>query len=124
MPTQIDLRPVVLNLLLYSGDGCNLKLACVNNAGTPVDVSGAVSAEVRKDRIHPDDPPLVSFTVSMVDAYLGTIGLSLTGEQTESLLTEDPEKFVGVWDVQWTPADMEPLTLVQGSLECVADVTQ
>lgn len=120
----VNLRPSILNLLLYAGDGFNLKLACKDIAGSAIDMSGVVTAQIRLDRIHPSDPPLADFTVSMVDAYLGLVGLSLTGAQTLSLLGEDGEKFTGVWDVQWTPTDMQPRTLVQGVVECVADVTR
>lgn len=125
MPGQtIDLRPNIVNLFLYAGDGFSIKLACKDTAGTPIDISGAVEAQVRQDRIHPDDPPLATFTVSLVDAYLGFATLSLTGEQTETLLPDGADKFVGVWDVEWTPPDKEPRTLLQGSVECVADVTR
>jgi hypothetical protein len=120
---SINLRPSVLNLLLYAGDGFSIKLACKDSAGAAVDLTGAVVAQVRVDRTHPDDPPLASFTASMVDAYQGIVALSLTGAQTDALLSNHADKFSGVWDVQWTPVDMEPRTLVQGLVECVADVT-
>jgi hypothetical protein len=122
MANQINLRPVVWNLLLYSGDGFSVSIACVN-ANLPVDMSGSVTAEIRADRLHPSDPPLASFDVSMVDAYLGIVTLSLSGAQTDALVVDGTDKFVGVWDVQWTPAGKEPRTLVQGAVECVADVT-
>ena len=64
---------------------------------------------------------------SMVDAYLGKISLSLTGEQTRQLVDHPSSKdgkFTGVWDIQWTPAGLQPRTLCQGKVECVADVTR
>lgn len=121
---SINLRPSILDLLLYSGDGFSIRLACKDSAGTPIDITGAVAAQVRNDRIHPDEIPLAIFAASLVDAYQGIIALSLTGEQTASLLVDGTDRFTGVWDVQWTPADKEPRTLVQGLVECVADVTQ
>jgi hypothetical protein len=124
MARQIDLRPTVLNLVLYSGDGFTIKLACTDTDGAPVDITGSVIAEVRADRLHPNDPALATFSVSMVDAYLGVVAVSLTATQTDALLTDGLDKFTGVWDVQWIPTNKEPLTLVQGSVECVADVTQ
>lgn len=120
----MNLRPSILNLLLYAGDGFNIRLAVKDNAGTPIDITGAINAQVRADRVHPEDPPLASFSVNLVDAYLGIIGLTLSGVQTLTLLGPNEETFNGVWDVQWTPADMEPRTLVQGIVECVADVTR
>lgn len=120
----LNFRPTILNLLLYAGDGLSIKLTCKDKAGNPIDINGSITAQIRLDRIHPDDPPLASFTVSLVDAYLGIIALSLTGAQSLSLLEEGANKFTGVWDVQWTPDQLQIRTLVQGSVECVADVTR
>lgn len=120
----LNFRPTILNLLLYAGDGFSIRLTCKDKAGNPIDVSGSVTAQIRVDRIHPNDPPLASFTVSLVDAYLGIIALSLTGTQSLSLLADGENKFTGVWDVQWTPTESQIRTLVQGSVECVADVTR
>lgn len=120
----LNFRPTILNLLLYAGDGVSVRLTCKDTAGNLIDINGAVTAQIRLDRIHPDDPPLAEFTVSLVDAYLGIIILSLTGDQTLSLLGDGADTFTGVWDVQWTPEDLQIRTLVQGSVECVADVTR
>jgi hypothetical protein len=121
---SVTLRPTILNLLLYSGDGFSIRLACKDSAGDAVDLTGVVTAQIRVDRIHPDDPPLSSFIVSMTDAYLGLVTLSLSGAQTTALLAGNLDAFTGVWDVQWSPTDKEPRTLVQGVVECVADVTR
>lgn len=117
-------RPSIVNLLLYSGDGFSIRLVCKDEADQIVDINGSVSAQIRPDRIHPEDDALADFTVVLTDGYLGIINLSLTGAQTDALLADDKEAFTGVWDVQWTPAGFEPRTLVQGSVECVADVTK
>jgi hypothetical protein len=120
----LNFRPTILNLLLYAGDGINIRLMCKDTAGDPIDITGSVTAQVRVDRLHPTDQPRASFTVSLVDAYLGAVGLALTGAQTLALLENGVNKFDGVWDVQWSPAGMQPRTLVQGEVECVADVTR
>lgn len=126
MANQINLQPQLLDLLLYSGDGFSFKLICTDSANAPIDVTGAVKAQIRLDRLNPEDPALLDFTVNVTDAYLGIVLLSLTGAQTQSLTDESatPGKFVGVWDVQWHPATSEPRTLIQGKVECVADVTR
>lgn len=126
MAEEINLRPAVLNLKLYAGDGFAFKLVCKDAAGNPINMGGAVSAQVRLDRLQPEAPPLQSFGVDLVDAYLGTIGLSLTGDQTQDLSNDPSAKdrvFTGVWDVEWTPIGAQPRTITQGSVECVADVT-
>lgn len=120
----LDFRPEILNLDIYAGDGLSINLNCKDPAGNPIEISGSVEAEIRQDRLHPSDAPLVNFNVNLVDAYLGIIGLTLTGAQSLSLLGDGVEKFTGVWDVQWTPAQLQIRTLVQGIVECVADVTR
>lgn len=122
----INIRPQVLDLMLYAGDGISFRLICTDSGDEPVDITGAVKAQVRLDRSN-GGPPIASFTVGMVDAYQGIIVLSLTGEQTQELVEQpsSPQgEFKGVWDVQWEPANQEPRTLCQGSVECVADVSR
>lgn len=112
--------------MLYAGDGIDFRMICTDGAGAPIDMNGVVSAQVRVQRLTPD-PPVTSFSVNVVDAYQGIVVLSLTGEQTNDLSNDSSSKngkFVGVWDVQWTPAGGEPRTLCQGKVECVADVTR
>jgi hypothetical protein len=126
MASKINLQPQALDLALYAGDGVEFRLICTNGDGSPIDVTGAVHAEVRLSRLQPD-PPIVEFTASMVDAYQGIVVLSLTGAQTQTLSAHESSKdgvFLGVWDVQWAPADKQPRTLCQGTVECVADVTR
>lgn len=124
MANRIDLQPQVLDLILYSGDGFKVRLTCKNLANAPIDITGAVTAQIRTDRTHPEDPPLAAFTVDLVDAYLGIIKLSLTGDQTQELTDDHGGKFTGVWDVEWDPAEDEPKTLCQGKVDCVADVSR
>lgn len=126
MANQIKLQPEVVNLFLYAGDGVDIPITCTNGAGAPIDITGGVIAQIRLERLTPD-PPVATFIVNAADAYNGKVILSLTGEDT-ALLSADPSskagKFVGVWDVQWTPAGSQPRTLCQGTVECVADVTR
>ena len=126
MANQINLQPDILDLSLYAGDGVEFRVLCTNSAGAPVDISGSVSAVVRLERLTPD-PPIVSFAVNLVDAYLGKIILSLTGDQTMQLAMHPSSKsgkFLGVWDLQWVPAGSQPRTMCQGKVECVVDVTR
>jgi hypothetical protein len=118
----INLQPQVLDLVLYAGDGVELRFICQTPAGAPIDVTGGVRAQIRVDRLS-DDPPVADFTVGLVDAYQGVVVLTLTGDQTQDLV-EPSGKFVGVWDLEWDASTDEPRTLVQGRVECVADVTR
>lgn len=126
MANQIDLRPKVLDLILYAGDGMSLRLLFKDTTGAPIDVNGAVEAQVRVNRLDAD-PPVAQFTVGLVDAYLGIVVVSLTGDQTQDMI-DNPVggdgTFNGVWDLEWTPAGSQPRTMIQGNVECVADVTR
>ena len=125
MASQINVQPQILDLFLYSGDGFKVRLTCKDAANAPIDVTGGVTAQIRLDRLHPTDPPIVDFAVDLVDAYLGVVKLSLTGDQTQDLTDGSAGgKFAGVWDVEWDSAGDEPRTLCQGKVECVADVTR
>ena len=126
MAGKINLQPGILDLILYAGDGISFKMICTSEDGSPIDITGEVRAQIRHERISPD-PPIALFSVNTIDAILGIIVLSLTGEQTAKL-SQDPSSksgnFVGVWDVEWTPSGAEPKTLCQGKVECGSDVTR
>jgi hypothetical protein len=122
----INIQPSVLDLMLYAGDGVEFRLICTDSGNAPVDVTGVVKAQIRVARREPD-PPIVEFTVGLIDAYEGIIVLSLSGDQTQELINHPSSpngKFSGVWDVEWEPANAQPRTLCQGKVECVADVTR
>jgi hypothetical protein len=123
MANVINLQPQVLNLELYAGDGVEFRLVCTDVNGAPIDVNGTVLAQVKLERA--DSSALATFTVGLVDAYQGIVILSLSGAQTAALVADSPTgKFVGVWDIQWTPSGKQPRTLCQGTVECVTDVTR
>jgi hypothetical protein len=123
---SINIQPSTLDLSLYAGDGVEFRLICTDTGDAPVNITGVVAAQIRVDRLS-QDPPVVTFATNLVDSATGVIVLSLTGDETQ-LLIADPStqkgKFSGVWDVQWTPTGLEPRTLCQGKVDCVADVTR
>lgn len=122
----IDIKPQILDLSLYAGDGVKFRLICTDSGNAPIPITGTVEAQVRIDR-EPGSDPIVEFTANLDESGQGIVALSLTGDQTQQLMA-DPStvkgKFTGVWDVQWTPTDEEARTLCQGKVECVADVTR
>jgi hypothetical protein len=120
---KINLSPQVLDLTLYAGDDAEFRLICKDPDGEPVDISGGVEAQVRLDRSQ-GSTVLAEFDSDLTDAFNGIVMLSLTGEQTAALITDDTGKFTGVWDVQWTSVDAEVRTLCQGKVECWIDVTR
>lgn len=128
MANLINIQPPTLDLSLYAGDGISFKLICTNDADPPepINISGAVEAQIRVDRMS-TDPPVVEFSSDLSAADVGEVVLSLTGEQTQDLV-EHPSttkgKFTGDWDVQWIASGAQPRTLCQGKVECLADVTR
>lgn len=117
---SIDLTPASVDLLLYAGDGVSIELVLTQD-DLPFDTTGEVAAQIRTART--DDAIKASFTVDNSDPATGVVGLSLTGEQTAALMNGE-RKFKGAWDCQIVPTGAEPITLVQGSLICAADVTR
>jgi hypothetical protein len=113
--------PQVLDLVLYAGDGVKFRLVVTDVAGAPVNLTGAMIAQVRHAR-EDADPADADFSIDLTEAALGVAILGLTGEQTHALVTSN-EKFIGVWDLEWTAAGEEPMTLCQGKVECVPDVS-
>jgi hypothetical protein len=123
---SIDLKPQVLDLSLYAGDGVEFRLICTDSDGDPLNVSGNITAQIRVDRSETSNA-IVDFDANLIEADQGIVALSLTGDDTQALMVDpsvSKDKFQGVWDVQWTPSGKEPRTLVQGKVECVADVTR
>lgn len=117
---KIDRTPETLDLVLYSGDGVSIRLGVIDNAGAEVTVTGELKAQIRTTRTSPE---ISAEFVAVPEEGTGAIIISLTGEQTAALITED-ETFTGVWDVQWHPPNAEPVTLTMGQVICNADVTR
>jgi hypothetical protein len=122
VPKQtITYEPQVLDLVLYAGDGANFRLVVTDPAGVPMNLTGSMKAQIREGR-DTSDQMKASFTVDLTGAATGIAILSLTGAQTQALAPSD--KFVGVWDLEWTATGKQPLTLCQGKVECLQDVSR
>jgi hypothetical protein len=117
---EINLVPQNVDLALYAGDGATLRLVVTDLDGAAVPLDGAVTAQIRVSRTAPTS--VVAFAVDMTQGAQGIITLSLTGIQTASLIVGGVS-FDGVWDVEWDGATREPVTLLQGKVECDLDVT-
>jgi hypothetical protein len=118
---KLSFVPQVLDLSLYAGDGAGIRFTITDSTGAALPLTGEMKAEIRANR-EDADPALAQFDVDLTDFATGIVLISLTGEQTHSLISGE-ETFVGVWDLEWIPAGDEPATLVQGKVECVPDVT-
>jgi len=114
--------PQVLDLVLYAGDGTSFSLTVTDPTSVPVHLTGEMIAQIRLER-DSIDPPLAEFEIDLTNAINGIAILKLTGDQTQVLILGDA-KFIGVWDLQWTPMGDEPMTLCQGKVECYPDVSR
>lgn len=118
---KLSLIPDTLDLALYAGDGVSIRLSVTDNADEPLPVDGEITAQIRKTRL--DSEVVVEFATDLTNGDEGYVFISLTGEQTAALIVDKPV-FKGVWDVQWEKTGEEPITLVQGKVECNADVSR
>jgi hypothetical protein len=118
---KISLLPDKLDLALYAGDGVSIRLTITDNNDVPIPITGGITAQIRETRLDAD--PLADFNFDLNEFEPGVVVLSLNGVQTASLITTE-DKFKGFWDVQWQAENQEPITLVQGKVECDADVTR
>ena len=114
--------PQILDLILYAGDGTRFSLTVTDSAKVPINLTGTIIAQIRVER-DSIDPPSAEFEIDLTNAASGIVILELTGVKTQQLVVDDA-KFTGVWDLQWTPTDEEPMTLCQGNVECMPDVSR
>jgi hypothetical protein len=120
---KISLIPSELDLALYAGDGVSLIFTLNDGDGSPLNITGAVTAQVRATKI--SDTIVAEFAADLSAGATGLVTLSLTGDQTAELIeASSGNQFKGVWDMQWTKQGGEPVTVLQGSLSCDPDVTR
>lgn len=118
---KLSFIPQVADISLYAGDGPTIKITITDSLLAAVPLTGDMKAQIRATR-EAVDPALAEFAIDSSDFATGIVVISLTGDETHDLITGN-EKFEGVWDLQWTPTGAEPVTLVQGEVECFPDVT-
>jgi hypothetical protein len=88
--------PQTHNLSVYAGDPASFSMAITS--GTTI-------------------------TVDMAAAATGVLKLTLSSADTADLVS-GVAHWSGVWDCQWFPVGSDPITLVQGKLNCTQDVTR
>lgn len=121
--TDVEIKrvPPTIDLELYAGDGVGIKFTVKDPSGNPWPLDGVLTSQVKAKRTDAD--PLVSWAVDISQLAEGIVTISLTGEQTASLMN-GKNTFVGVWDLQYVATGAEPQTLIQGKVTCDADVTR
>jgi len=110
-----------MDIELYAGDGASITINATNPNGSAMNLVGTVIAQIREFRT--DASPLLAFTIDSSQASVGKLVLTLTGTQTATLVSGNLDPFRGFWDVQWTAAGAQPLTLMAGTVTCDLDVS-
>lgn len=118
----VSFEPPTLNINLYAGDGAVLTIETFRSASEPLALTGELVAQIRPARTSAEI--LEEFSVDMDRATEGVVVLSLTAEQTDGLLVRGQRDARAVWDLEWLPPGGEPITLLQGTVRCVRDVTR
>jgi|SRR4051812_24351678 hypothetical protein len=119
---KISLVPSELDLALYAGDGVSLIFTLNDSSGQPLNVTGAVTAQIRA--VRSDVSSVADFAADLTGGAQGDVVLSLTGDQTADLISASFQQFKGVWDMQWTRNGGQPVTVLQGAITCDPDVTR
>lgn len=112
---KIDLRPLVFDLKLYSGDAYVVEIEPVDDNDTPADLSDRTwAAQWRPSR---GATSKVDLEVDDSQAASGTIVVHFRSEATRLFAQQ------GVWDIQGLDADDQALTIATGSVAMLGDVT-
>lgn len=109
------LLPATLDLALYAGDGLSITVTVTDAKGSRVALAGTWRASVRPTRT---SATVVSLTVDDTDEANGVVVVTGTGAQVESFAD------VGVWDLEYTPAAGQAVTLLTGAVTVQRDVSR
>ena len=117
MTSSLDCRPQRLDLKLYGGDDCVIRLTVLDSAGVPLDLSaGELLAQVRPE---PGDDELTC-TPGLDDseADLGVVFLLFSAECSRALATRKPH----AWDLRYRAGGFDE-RLCTGTIHAEPEVT-
>lgn len=107
-------KPQALDLCVYRGDSGRLRVSIVDDAGAPLDVSGATwDCDIRPE---PDGEIITTMTVTPIDA--STVEVALSAAQSALLPVTG-----GVWDLEMT-LNGDVTTLLAGKVTVTKDVSR
>lgn len=117
MEKILDLRPAILNLNLYAGDGEDFQVSFVDELKQAVDVS--MYDWTSQIRELSSSTEFYDLSIDASDAANGNIIIHISAEVTSAL----PK--TSKWDLQCTSEDrIEPVTLLRGDVLCEKDITR
>ena len=104
----------------YRGDTVYFNIAITDDAGSPVDLTGAtVYFTMKKNIDDPDPGDLQKAITTHTDPTQGKTQIKLDSSDTDNI---DPGKYF--YDFQVTLANGDKITIESGILEVLADVTR
>lgn len=114
-----DLRPVVLDLLLYAGDGTDITVHIKSNlTGAALDMSlYTFTASARPERSSPDSDAL-AFTIDATGKATGDIVITIPAAVTREM------DQVMDWDMRASKSGGDPRTFFTGRITVQEDVTR
>lgn len=121
MATVINLRPLTVDLELYSGDDktFQLRLWTDKEHTTPVNVTGLTfSAQVRRDRKSSDMNGMWPLSVVVTPGTPPYVDILFD----KTMTAQAPASCV--WDLQCTNQSGERTTLITGTIDILKDVTR
>ena len=120
-PMKMDLTPDTLDLVLYAGDRGDFQLEFIDDNSQKIDVSTWVwTAQIRGSR---DSESFIDLTIDMTDALTGLITVRIPSTVTRSLVSSG-DNSISYWDVQCIRGGGDPITVLQGTINCSQDVTR
>lgn len=121
MPTQVDLTPDTLDLVLYAGDVGDFQLDFIGDNGVAMDMTPwTFKAQIKKSR---GSSQSINLPIDMSKATFGMIIVRLPAAITRTL-GQDLWNRNSQWDLQCQSIISDPITVLQGNVYCSKDVTQ
>lgn len=120
---SIDLSPATLDLKGIRAGDRNMLTVTLTSEGNPMDLTGLdVMAQARKKA--QDDSAVLEAVVEVdADPTTGKLTLRWPGEDVRTLLAGQAT-WQGVWDMQISSAEEDPVTVVAGAFIAAMDVTR
>lgn len=118
----LPMGPACVNITGIRGGDRNLITGTVTSKGEPVDLTGmTLAAQARKQAT--DATAALTAVIEITDPLEGAFTMRWPGAAVTTLLN-GKKNWTGVWDLQVTEPDFDPLTIAAGTFAAEMDVTR
>lgn len=119
----VPFGPACVNITGLRAGDANEMTFTLTSGGVPIDLTGlTLDAQARKTAQAPD-PPAMTAVIEITDAALGKGVIRWPGAEVSSALA-GAGSWSGVWDLQIGDGTGDPVTVVEGTIGAVSDVTR